>query len=63
MGQQTDPVDLGSRRAMVLTLTAAALMLLAGLAILHTAGGLHLGPATPRTPTVSTTPAPSTSTP
>ncbi|WP_374970760.1 hypothetical protein [Terrabacter sp. BE26] len=63
MGQQTDAVDLGSRRAVVLTLTAATLLLLAGLTILHFAGSLRLDPAPPPTTTVSTTSAPTTPAP
>lgn len=54
MGQPSRRADLGSRRAVVLTLVIALLLLVGGLAILHSAGSLRLGHATPPTPSVST---------
>ena len=62
MGQTTRTVDLGSRRAMVLTLVVSALLLVAGLAILHSAGDLRLGPAPRHTATAPATTGPSAST-
>ncbi|GAB3872662.1 CAP domain-containing protein [Terrabacter terrigena] len=47
MGRHTDPADPGSRRAVILTLTASALLVLAGVVILRSAGDLRLGHAGP----------------
>jgi len=52
MGRHTDPAVLGSRRAAVVTLTASALLVAGGFAILHEAGGLRPGPSTPSVPSV-----------
>lgn len=63
MGQTPRTVDLGSRRAMVLTLAVSALLLVAGLLVMHSGGSLRLGPA-PRHPTTApatTSPTASTS--
>jgi hypothetical protein len=54
MGQPSRPADLGSRRAMVLTLVVSVLLLVGGLVILHWAGTVRLGQPTPPTPSVST---------
>ena len=59
MGQTTPTVDLGSRRAMVLTLVVSALLLVAGLVIMHSGGSLRLGPA-PQYPASAPTSAPAT---
>ena len=55
MGRHTDPAVIGSRRAAVLTLTASALLVAGGIAILRSAGDLRPGqPAPPSaTPSVS----------
>lgn len=58
MGQTTQTVDLGSRRAMVLTLAVSALLLVAGLLVMHSGGSLRLGPA-PQHPTTAPVTAPS----
>lgn len=63
MGHNTRTVDLGSRRAMVLTLVVSALLLVAGLVIMHSAGSLRLGPPPqhPATAPMTTRPTVSTS--
>jgi len=67
MGRHTDRAVSGSRRAMVLTLTASVLLVAGGVAILRSAGDLHVGPGKRPTPsptrsvsTTTTTPPPST---
>ena len=45
MGRHNDPADPGSRRAVVLTLVASALLVLGGVAVLRSAGDLRLGHA------------------
>ena len=62
MGQPTSSVDLGPRRAMVLTLVVSALLLVAALAILHSAGDLRLRPAPQHTTTAPATTGPTAST-
>ena len=47
MGRHDDPADRGSRRAVVLTLVASALLLVGGVAVLRSAGDLRLGHAAP----------------
>lgn len=54
MGQPTSSVDLGPRRAMVLTLVVSVLLLVGGLVILHFAGNVRLDQPTRPTPSVST---------
>lgn len=63
MGQGSRRADLGSRRAVVLTLVVSLLLLVGGLVILHSAGSLRLGHATPTSPSVSATARPTTSGP
>ena len=57
MGRHTDPAAMGSRRAAVVTLTASALLVGGGFAILHESGGLRPGhrstPSTPSVPVVT----------
>ena len=48
--RDADPADLGSRRAIFLTLLVSVLLLAAGVAILRMAGDAHLGPGGPATP-------------
>jgi uncharacterized protein YkwD len=55
MGRHTDPAAIGSRRAAVLTLTASALLVAGGIAILRSAGDLDIGPSNPPTPSVTRT--------
>jgi hypothetical protein len=51
MGRHTDPPAMGSRRATVVTLTASALLVAGGFAILHQSGGPRPEhPSTPSTP-------------
>ena len=45
MGRHNDPADRGSRRAVVLTLVASALLVLGGVAVLRSAGDVRLGHA------------------
>ena len=61
MGRQTDLGTIGSRRAAVATLTASALLVAAGIAIVRYAGDVRLGPSEPpasvtRTQTTPATP-------
>jgi uncharacterized protein YkwD len=55
MGRHTDPAAIGSRRAAVLTLTASALLVAGGIAILRAAGDLRIGPSAPPRPSVTLT--------
>ena len=55
MGRHNDPADRGSRRAVVLTLVASALLVLGGVAILRSAGDLRLGHGGRATPSPTTT--------
>jgi uncharacterized protein YkwD len=56
MGRHNDPADRGSRRAVVLTLVASALLVLGGVAVLRSAGDLRLGHAGPTGRTGQATP-------
>ena len=65
MGRQTDLGTIGSRRAAVATLTASALLVAAGIAIVRYAGDVRLGPSEPpaSVTTTQTTPATPTTAP
>jgi hypothetical protein len=53
MGRHTDPAVIGSRRAMVVTLTASALLVAGGIGILRSAGDVRIGPTRPTTPSMT----------
>ncbi|MBC9820901.1 CAP domain-containing protein [Terrabacter sp. MAHUQ-38] len=53
MGRHTDPAVIGSRRAAVLTVTASALLVAGGIAVLRSAGDARIGPTQPATPSMT----------
>ena len=54
MGRHTDAAAFGSRRAVLVTLVASVLLVVAGIMILRSAGDLHLRPGPDGRPGSST---------